>query len=532
MKLRDYQQRAIDMLYNWFGNNDGNPCLALPTGSGKSVIIASLIKDALQNWPETRVLMLTHVKELILQNAEKMNALWPAAPMGIYSAGIGKKQLGEPITFAGIQSIWKRSPEIGHIDLVIIDEAHLINHSDTGQYRSLLSDLKNINPHLRVIGLTATPYRLGHGFIHDGEGTLFDDIIEPVSIEELVYLRHLAPLSSKHTSTEIDVSDVQKRGGEFIPNQLEIAVDKAELTKAIVRETLSRAEHCQSMLFFCTGVAHAEHMAMELIANGVSASVVTGETPKGERAELIKAFKEKRIKALTNANVLTTGFDAPDIDCIVMARPTMSPGLYVQMAGRGMRLKSHTDHCLVLDFAGNVSRHGPITAIAPPSKKGKGEAPTKTCPECQEIVHAAVKNCSTCDYLFPSPEKEEAKEVRLYDDDIMGLRPQQMKVSSWRWRKHIGKASGKEMLTVTYYGLATSVIEYVLVANEGYAGDKARRLISELATLSMTNPIKKDISIEELAETMNTGSPPQSITYRMDGKFFKVLKRDFEIAAH
>lgn len=527
MKLREYQQRAIDQLYSWFEKNDGNPCLVLPTGSGKSVIIASLIKDALQNWPETRVLVLTHVKELILQNAEKMTAIWPAAPMGIYSAGIGRKQLGEPITFAGIQSIWKRAEDIGHTDLVIIDESHLINHADTGQYRRLLGELKAINPALRIIGLTATPFRLGHGLIHEGEDSLFDDLIEPVSIEELIYLKYLAPLSSKHTSTEIDVSDVQKRGGEFVSGMLELAVDKAEITKAIVKETLARAEHCRSMLFFCTGVKHAEHMAAELIANGVNASAVTGETPKAERARLIREFKEGRLRALTNANVLTTGFDAPDTDCIVMARPTMSPGLYVQMAGRGMRLKSHTDHCLVLDFAGNVSRHGPITAIAPPGKKGKGEAPTKDCPSCEEIVHAAVRKCPACGHEFPAPEEKPAAEVKLHDDDIMGLRPREMRVTGWRWRTHLSRASGKQMLTVTYYGIGTSVIEYLVVTHDGYAGDKARKLLHQLATLSKTRPIQQDGTIDDVAETMNTGAAPASITYQMEGKFFKVLRREF-----
>ena len=184
--LRDYQQRAIDQLYAWFANgNKGNPCLVLPTGSGKSHIVAALCKDALQNWPDTRILMLTHVRELIEQNAEKMRLHWRGAPMGIYSAGLGRKQLGEPITFAGIQSIRKRASQVGHIDLCIIDECHLVSHKDEGGYRSFLAELKAINPALRVAGLTATPYRLGHGMITD-KPALFDDLIEPVTIEELV----------------------------------------------------------------------------------------------------------------------------------------------------------------------------------------------------------------------------------------------------------------------------------------------------------------------------------------------------------
>jgi DNA repair protein RadD len=153
MILRDYQSRTIQQLYDWFAaGNEGNPCLVLPTGSGKSHIVAALCKDALQNWPETRILMLTHVKELIEQNAEKMRLHWPGAPMGIYSASIGRRDLGEPITFAGIQSVRSKARDLGHVDLVIIDECHLVNHHDAGGYRTLLANLKGINPHLRVVG--------------------------------------------------------------------------------------------------------------------------------------------------------------------------------------------------------------------------------------------------------------------------------------------------------------------------------------------------------------------------------------------
>jgi DNA repair protein RadD len=160
--LREYQQRTIDQLYAWFeAGNAGNPCLVLPTGSGKSHIVAALCKDAVQNWPETVVLMLTHVKELIEQNAEKMRQHWPGAPLGIYSASIGRKDLGEPITFAGIQSVRNKAKQLGHVDLVIIDECHLVNHKDEGGYRKLLGELKAINPHLRVIGLTPRHTALG-----------------------------------------------------------------------------------------------------------------------------------------------------------------------------------------------------------------------------------------------------------------------------------------------------------------------------------------------------------------------------------
>lgn len=527
MKLRDYQQRAIDMLYDWFRSHDsGNPCLVLPTGAGKSLIIASLIRDALQNWPETRVLMLTHVKELIEQNAEKMRAVWPNAPMGIYSASLGQKVLYESITFAGIQSIHKKARLLGHVDLVFIDECHMVNHSQEGQYRAFLADLLAINPSLRVVGLTATPYRLGHGMIHEGEGVLFDDLIEPVTIEELVAAGYLAPLSSKHTDTAIDVSGVGKRGGEFIAGQLERAVEAGDTTARIVDETLSRASHCRSLLFFCTGVSHAEHMAQELSSRGIAADVITGNTPKGQRADFIRRFRAGELRALTNCDVLTTGFDAPDTDCLVMARPTMSPGLYVQMAGRGMRLKSHTNTCLVLDFAGNVATHGPITAVAPPSKAGKGDgkAPTKTCPQCAEIVSAGTMTCPTCRHQWEKEETE--KPVYLRNDDIMGTKPLDLDVSGWQWRKHISRASGNEMLLVRYYsGLTRHVDEYLHVLSESDMGRRHRKVVADMMAHSL--PPDLPLDLDSAAERLNGCRSPSRITYKREGKYYKVFTREY-----
>ena len=531
MQLRDYQQRTIDQLYAWFAEgNDGNPCLVLPTGSGKSHIVAALCKDALQNWPETVVLMLTHVKELIEQNAEKMRQHWPGAPMGIYSASIGKKQLGEPITFAGIQSVRKKAKLIGHVDLVIIDECHLVNHKDEGGYRQFLDDLKAINPALRVVGLTATPYRLGHGLITD-KPALFDALIEPVSIEELVFKGYLSTLRSKVTKAKLDTSGVHKRGGEFIESELQAAVDTDDQNARVVQEVVALAGDRKAWLFFCSGVKHAQRICDVLIERGVPAACVTGETPKKERERLLAEFKAGRLRALTNANVLTTGFDYPDIDLIAMLRPTMSAGLYVQMAGRGMRVKSHTDHCLVLDFAGVVSTHGPITAVQPPKKvggEGNGEAPVKVCENCDELCALAARVCPTCGHPFPEPE---VKKLQLRDDDIMGLDGVEMEVRDWRWREHTSRASGNLMLSVSYYGTMSDpvITEYLPVLNEGYAGQKA---MQQLATMINSAGASKQREtglspLADMAMRMNGAKPPSMIEYKRDGKFYRVLKRSW-----
>jgi DNA repair protein RadD len=528
MQLRDYQQRAVDQLYDWFHKGyTGNPCIVMPTGSGKSHVVAALCKDALQNWPETRVLMLTHVKELIEQNAEKMRQHWLNAPMGIYSAGIGMKQLGEPITFAGIQSIRSRAGDVGHVDLVLIDECHLVNHEEEGGYRTLLAELKNINPNLRVIGLTATPYRLGHGMITD-KPAIFDGLIEPVSIEELVHRGYLAPLRSKLTKTKLDVSGVHKRGGEYIESELQAAVDTKFHNEAVVSEVISRAGKRKAWLFFCAGVDHANNIAKLLQEKGVVAACITGETPKAERERILDDFKAGKITAITNANVLTTGFDYPDIDLIAMLRPTMSPGLYVQMAGRGMRPKSHTDHCMVLDFAGVVEKHGPITAVNPPTKgrEGDGAAPMKACEECHELNPISARVCSCCGAPFPVATKAP---VKLHNLDIMGIDGSDMMITDWKWRKHISRTSGKEMIAVTYYGALSdpSVTEYFPITHDGYAGEKARKELFKIAKNADVDneTVFRSDDIEAIAILLNFGDPPDEIEYIKDGKFFRVMKR-------
>lgn len=524
--LREYQQRTIDQLYEWFGaGNEGNPCLVLPTGSGKSHIIAALCKDALQSWPETRILMLTHVKELIVQNAEKMRQHWPNAPMGIYSAGLGRKELGEPITFAGIQSVRTKAKEIGHCDLIICDECHLIGHKNEGGYRTLINDLKAINPNLRVIGLSATPYRLGHGYITD-KPAIFDALIEPVSIEELIYKGFLSTLRSKLTSTKLEVDGVHKRGGEYIESELQAAVDTSDKNAKVVQEVIKLAAGRRSWLIFCAGVAHAHHIKDALTEQGIVAECVTGDTPSAERDRILRDFKQGRIRALTNANVLTTGFDAPMIDLIAMLRPTMSPGLYVQMAGRGLRIADGKTDCLVLDFAGVVEQHGPITAVRPPPKKGDkvGEAPVKVCDHCQEICALSVRVCPACGAEFPEPEKPA---LRLHNLDIMGVEGVDMEVSVWTWRKHISRASGKEMLSLTYYGGLSDapVTEYLAVTHDGYAGEKSRRLLAEVAHKAGVVLDYGMADLHEMAQILTEGQPPASIEFKRENKFFTVLKR-------
>jgi DNA repair protein RadD len=396
-----------------------------------------------------------------------------------------------------------------------------------------LGELKAINPHLRVIGLTATPYRLGHGLITD-EPALFDDLLEPVSIEELVFKGYLATLRSKITKAKLDTTGVHKRGGEFIESELQAAVDTKENNERVVREIVELADERKAWLVFCTGVQHAEHIASVLRQNGVMTECVLGETPKKERERIIADFKAGRIRALTNANVLTTGFDYPDIDLIAMLRPTMSASLYVQMAGRGMRVKSHTDHCLVLDFAGVVASHGPITnvQISKKSGTGNGEMPVKVCDKCGELVHISIMICPACLHPFPDPEH---KKLELHHDDIMGLEGKDLEITTWNWRIHTSKASGKLMLSCTYYGDLSDkpITEYLPVLHDGYAGQRAMQQLFTMAAssgadLAKSSTLQGDEALDYMSVQMSNSAPPKLIEYRKDGKFFRVIKRNWE----
>lgn len=528
MQLRDYQTRTISQLYSWWSTNKGNPCIVLPTGAGKSVIIAAFCKQALTDYPETRILMCTHQKELIEQDYAKLKELWPQADAGIFSAGIGRKQLGNKITFAGIQSIYKHASEVGKVDLILIDEAHLINHGDTGMYRTFIEDLKVVNPALKCIGLTATPYRLGHGMITDKPALFDKPLIEPVTITELQDKGYLCRLTSKSTEAKLEVEGVKVVAGDYSKKELVEAVDKPGKNEAVVREVIRRGSDRKSWLFFCSGVSHAQHIKDLLVESGVSAACVTGDTPKEERERILRDFKDGKIRAVTNANVLTTGFDHPGIDLICMMRPTLSPGLYVQMAGRGLRISGSKENCLVLDFAGNVATHGPITEVKPPHKgrKGKGPAPTKVCPNCGEIIPMQYKTCPVCLYEYPRTQEAERKYQLSMLDINGGSKHYEMEVKSWLWTKSQSRA-GNEMIQVRYYPKDLKdnpVNEFLLLWHENqYVKAKAIRRLKYLAEHAGIELWATFVLAEDLCKELNyKGKAPTSLIYHNENKYPKV----------
>lgn len=480
MQLRDYQNEAIEKTFDWFRQGGGNPLIVAPTGAGKSVILSELIRRAVTDWPGTRIICATHVKELIAQNCAALTRLWPQAPTGIYSAGLNRRQTGRPITFAGIQSVAKRYAEFGFIDLLIVDEAHLIPRNSATQYQRFIEGLKETNPDLKVIGLTATPFRLDSGRLDQGKGAIFNGIAYDIPIQMLVERGYLAPLISKQPGFVMDTTGIRTRGGDFVEAEMNARFNTMEATKAAVEEIVRLGHDRKSWLLFCISVDHATSVCDELQRKGIEAATVTGDTSPSDRAFTLKEFKEGRLRAITNVNVLTTGFDAPATDLLAFLRPTQSLGLYMQMAGRAMRIAEGKENGLVLDYAGNVVRHGPVDGVNASTAgakgqgrgDGEGEAPGKVCPECKEIQWTGARECRDCGYEFPEPEPKIEKRASTAAIMNMTAEDDWRPVSDMGLNIHI-KAGSPQSLRVDYLIEGKVVSEWVCLEHTGFPRQKA-----------------------------------------------------------
>ncbi len=522
LTLRPYQQAAITAIYDYYAEKSGNCCVVIPTAGGKSLVMAAFIEGVLKVWPEQRILIVTHVRELIAQNHAEMIGLWSEAPAGIYSAGLGKREGQARILFAGIQSIHRRAHEVGHTDLVLIDEAHLIPGDTSTMYRRFLDGLGRINPALKVIGLTATPFRLDSGMLHEGKNALFTDIAYEAPVRDLIDAGYLSPLVSKQPATRLDVSKVGTRAGDFIQRDLAAAVDKEAITRAAVSEIIAHGRDRKSWLAFCSGVEHARHVAEEFGRQGIICRTIFGDTPKEERDAIIAAFKCGEIRALASMGVLTTGFNAPAVDLIALLRPTKSAGLYVQMVGRGTRLASGKENCLVLDFAGNVRRHGPIDLVLPrrPGEPGGGEAPTKVCPECDSIIALSSAECPDCGYVFPPREVKIAPTAATLP--VLSPKLQWLPVHGVSYSRH-DKLGGQPSLKVTYSCGLKSYSEWVCIEHQGYARQKAVDWWRKRAP-GCPMPLSVDQAIAEAARLAH----PSAISVRPSGRYVEVSGYRFD----
>lgn len=518
--LRPYQRACLDAIYNHLRTRTDNPVGVIPTGGGKTHVIKQLAHDVVDQWGG-RLLILAHVKELLEQAADKIDR----DDVGIYSAGLNKKETDSPIVIAGIQSAYKKAGDLGPFNIILVDEAHLIPLDGEGMYRQFLADALLVNPKVRVVGLTATPYRLDSGTIAQSDHFL-NHICYEASIPDLIVQGYLCPVRSKAGKQKPDTTSLHRRGGEYLANEVADLMDTDKLVDAAVAEILDLTADRHSVLVFAASVAHAMHLQCRL----PDSAIVTGDTPSGERARAIAEFKNHELKYLVSVNVLSVGFDAPNVDAVCLLRPTLSPGLYYQQVGRGLRIHPSKTDCLVLDFAGNVRQHGPIDALNPPrpssSSGDGGEAPVKECPECRELILAAYTVCPSCGNEFPAPglkHNAEADDAAVLSKDI---EPEVWEVSDVFYTVHTKKDGGPDApktFRVDYHTrLGLKFSEWVCVEHTGFARDKA------ILWWSKTSNDDFPESAQHAVDIANAGglATPTKIKVIREGKWPRVVERE------
>ncbi len=409
MKLREYQREAIDETYKFWSKRDGNPVIVLPTGTGKTILFASIIKELDEEMRGLRVLILAHRAELLTQAEDKLLAVYPEADVGVYCAGIKRKEIDRNITIASRDSIHNKLEELGKIDLLIIDEAHRINNKEEGRYRKIIEELQKANGKIGVLGVTATPYRAqksdGNPYIY-GESRIFSAASFDRPIKWFIDHGYLCQMKTPRTSIEIDTSEIKTVAGDFNQGQLASAAE-AEVERCCADlmahiETTDR----RSSVVFCASVLHAEMVKENMInEHGITAGVIHGKMKTEDRDRIIECFEFGTLQVLANVGVLTEGWDAPHVDCIALMLPTKSLGLFLQMIGRGTRTYEGKAYTLLLDYGGCIDRFGPIDVARPTERKP--EKRTKDCPSCTEINSFFARTCTGCNFRFEkNPMKE------------------------------------------------------------------------------------------------------------------------------
>lgn len=383
--LRPYQQEAVDATLKHFRKSDESAVIVLPTGAGKSLVIAELARLA-----KRKILVLTHVKELVEQNHAKYQSY--GLEGGVFSAGLKRKENRHQVTFASVQSVSANLDQFrDEYSLIIIDECHRVSGEETSQYQRIIELLRQQNDSLKVLGLTATPYRLAmgwiyrfhyRGFVRSDEDKPFQHCIFELPLSYMINRGFLTkPELVNAAVAQYDFSALaQDRFGEYAEKDVNQLLSKHQrVTRAIIEQVMELAAQRKGVMIFAATVDHAREITGYLPEHHTA--LITGATDLNERALLIQRFKQRQLKYLVNVSVLTTGFDAPHVDFIAILRPTQSVSLYQQIVGRGLRLDEGKQDCLVIDYAGNsVNLHHPEVGERKPNPDS--EPVQVFCPGC------------------------------------------------------------------------------------------------------------------------------------------------------
>jgi len=540
LQLRDYQEETIQAIFDYYNQgNNGNVIAALPTGTGKSLVIAGFIYKVFQRWPLQRFIVLSHVEKILTQDYKAIKSMWPEAPVGLFSAGLNSRDIANSIIVGGVASVVNSIELFGFRDIVIVDEVHLVSPDEDTMYRKIIAGLTEINPNLKVIGTSATPYRLGQGLLTDGD--LFDDIVIDLTkvdcFNRFIAEGYLSPLIPKRTNVEIDVSNVKLLKGDFATKQLDDATEK--VIYEALKEAIQYGYNRNCWMVFCSGIKTSEHAAEILQSFGIPAAAIHSKLTKAECDKRFAAFECGELRAICGNEKFTTGYDFPPIDFCIMLRSTMSPGKWVQMLGRLTRPYDFTNpqqyikgfeyikqNALVMDFAGNTKRIGPINDPIIPRKKGEkvGDAPVKICEVCGVYQHASARWCGGkpfptnegcgAEFIFKTKITKTAGTDELIRGDLQDI--QTINVSKVIYHKHV-KIGSVPTIKVSYYCGLQRFTEYICLEHKGFARTRA------VNWWRQRHNSEPPVTIDEALLITSQLRCPKSIKVRVDLKYPEIM---------
>ena len=527
LKLRWYQNEAVNELIKALEAGK-HPLCILPTGSGKTLVICEFVKRLTNN---NRILILSHVFEILKQNYQALSKYSLPCGVGLYSKGLNSTTITD-ITVAGIQSVWRHPDLFRSFNIILIDECHLIPMQSDTMYRSFLNALD-----ASYVGLTATPYRTNHGLLNEGPDALFDHIAYELNdYERLIKEGYLSQLITKNTyqslNPNLSLSAIRTTAGDYNTKDLSNAFDRKEITNKAIEEMIEYAKDLKLWMIFAIDIDHATHITEALLKNGISSVVVHSKIGHAERTKIIDDVKKGYYQAVVNINILTTGFDAPNIDLIAMLRPTKSPVLHVQAIGRGLRVAPGKKFCLVMDFAGNTERLGPIDNIQI-KKQGKKlnteikRTRFKQCSQCLALNSLKAKNCILCDHLFPSYEKitKQASNLNLLSDKNESSLTQWVNVTDVTYSLHFKKGSSTSLRATYHTEGINKFSEWICYDHEGWPGIYGKKWVSERW---INSSISKPKNVHQLLHCASTLKKPSKILIDNSNKYAKIKKYKFK----
>ncbi|ELV8694666.1 DEAD/DEAH box helicase family protein [Vibrio fluvialis] len=571
--LRPYQADSVKAVIHYFRQHSTPAVIVLPTGAGKSLVIAELARLA-----KGRVLVLAHVKELVEQNHAKYEGY--GLKGAIFSAGLGRKETDQQVVFASVQSVVRNLDAFkNQFSLLVIDECHRVPDDKSSSYQKVITHLLELNPGMKVLGLTATPYRLGMGWIYQyhtrglvrsEEPRFFRDCIFELPIRYLLDEGFLTPARLIDAPVlSYDFSQLKPANtGRYKESEMDLVIEQSKrATPQIVQQIIQLAADKQGVMVFAATVRHAQEI-LGLLPQGES-DIVIGDTPSPERDAIIQRFKQRDLKFLVNVSVLTTGFDAPHVDLIAILRPTESVSLYQQIVGRGLRLSPGKTECLVLDYAGNTyDLYQP--EVGDPKPDSDSEIITIPCPACGfnnnfwgkldnngfliehygrrcqgyftdeetgECEHCgyrfrakycgecgadndiAARICHECDATLVDPDKKLKEALNLKDALVFECLDMDLSV--------LKDDKGKSQLKVTYRGDNNAQVHefWSLTTVKQKATFKERFVRPHLA--DKHRPFD-EASPSKVVNNQHRFRPPQFVIARKVGRFWKMRDKIFE----